>query len=164
MTHTITQSNTDHIEITQQGRFLTFSIEREMYGIDIRYVTEIVGIQPITTMPELPDYIRGIINLRGKIIPIMDVRLRFRKAFREYDGRTCIIVIDTKGLSIGLIVDSVSEVLDIPERDLVPPPRIHQSGQKYLKAIGKTDEGITLLLDCERLFSDEDLDVLDSMR
>ena len=81
-------------EDTQKGKFLTFSLGNESYGLEIKYVTEIIGIQPITEVPELPEYIRGIINLRGKIIPVMDVRLRFKKPFNEYNERTCIIVID----------------------------------------------------------------------
>ena len=81
-------------EDTMKDRYLTFEIGGESYGIDIKYVREIVGLQPITPVPELPDYIRGIINLRGKIIPVVDVRLRFRKPFKEYTDRTCVIVID----------------------------------------------------------------------
>lgn len=163
MSQVIAQNMIDHREDTQQGRFLTFSIESETYGIDIRYVIEIVGIQPITVMPEFPDYIRGIINLRGEIVPVMDVRLRFKKTFRKYDGRTCIIVIDAKGSSVGLIVDSVSEVLDIPEQDIVPPPEMNRSGQRYLRAIGKTQDGIKLLLDCEKMLSDEELESLENL-
>ncbi len=109
-------------EDTQKGRFLTFLIGKETYGIEIIYVTEIIGIQAITEMPETPDYLKGIINLRGKIIPVMDVRLRFGKQPREYDDRTCVIVIDLSGISMGLIVDSVSEVLSIPAQDIAELP------------------------------------------
>jgi len=76
-------------EDTQKDRFLTFQLGKESYGIEIRHVTEIIGIQPITEVPEMPEYIKGIINLRGKIIPVMDVRLRFKKEPREYNDRTC---------------------------------------------------------------------------
>ncbi|NLM79860.1 MAG: purine-binding chemotaxis protein CheW, partial [Clostridiales bacterium] len=98
----------------QDGRYLTFSLDSECYGIEIKYVTEIIGIQPITEVPEMPEYIKGIINLRGRIIPVMDVRLRFKKPFREYDERTCIIVIEIRDIVLGLIIDRVSEVLTIP--------------------------------------------------
>lgn len=145
-------------EDTQKGRFLTFALGKETYGIEIKHVTEIVGIQEITQLPELSDYIKGIINLRGKIIPVMDVRLRFKKEYREYNERTCIIVIDIQGLSIGLIVDSVAEVLSIEEKNIVEPPQInHGYSKKYIKNIGKVGSDVILLLDSEKLISEEEL-------
>ncbi|MCX7921992.1 MAG: chemotaxis protein CheW [Clostridia bacterium] len=147
-------------EDTQKGKFLTFTLGNESYGIEIKYVTEIIGIQPITEVPELYDYIRGIINLRGKIIPVMDVRLRFKKPFREYNDRTCVIVIDIKDISIGLIVDSVSEVLSIPDTEIVPPPDISKGGNKYIKGIGKVGGEVKLVLDCDRLLNDEEAESL----
>ncbi len=147
-------------EDTQKGRFLTFNLDKEAYGIEITHVTEIIGIQPVTEVPELPDYIRGIINLRGKIIPVMDVRLRFKKKFREYNDRTCVIVIDIDDLSIGLIVDSVSEVIAIPDTEIVAPPEVSKSGNKYVKGIGKVHSDVKLLLDCNRLLNDEDTENL----
>ncbi len=147
-------------EDTQKGRFLTFNLDKEAYGIEITHVTEIIGIQPVTEVPELPDYIKGIINLRGKIIPVMDVRLRFKKNFREYNDRTCVIVIDISDLSIGLIVDSVSEVIAIPDTEIVAPPEVSKSGNKYVKGIGKVHSDVKLLLDCNRLLNDEDTENL----
>jgi purine-binding chemotaxis protein CheW len=147
-------------EETQKDKFLTFTLGKEYYGIEIKYVTEIIGIQPITEIPELPKHIRGVINLRGKIIPVMDVRLRFKKEFKEYNDRTCVIVIDAENILIGLIVDSVSEVLSIPGEDIVVPPDINQSGNKYIKGIGKTGNDVKLILDCEKLLSEEELDGL----
>lgn len=147
-------------EDTQKGRFLTFALSNESYGIEIRYVTEIIGIQPITEVPELPEYIKGIINLRGKIIPVMDVRLRFKKEFREYNDRTCIIVIDVQDMSIGLIIDSVSEVISIPDREIVPPPEISKVGNKFIEGVGKVGNQVKLLLDCEKLLKEEDIEVL----
>lgn len=143
-------------EDTQKDRFLTFVLSNESYGIEIRHVTEIIGIQPITEVPELPDYIRGIINLRGKIIPVMDVRLRFKKNYREYNDRTCVIVIDIKDTCIGLIVDSVSEVITIPDAEIVAPPDMSKSGNKYIKGIGKVGSEVKLLLDCDKLLSEEE--------
>ena len=109
-------------EDTQKDKYLTFSLGDEVYGIDIRVVIEIIGIQKITNVPEVPDYVRGIINLRGKIIPVVDMRLRFRREYREYTDRTCVIVVEINGVLIGLIVDGVSEVLDIAEKNVVQPP------------------------------------------
>ncbi len=144
-------------EDTLKGRFLTFILGTEAYGIEIQYVTEIIGIQSITEIPELPVYIRGIINLRGKIIPVMDVRLRFKKEFIEYNDRTCVIVIDLQNLSIGLIVDSVSEVITIPETEIVSPPEMGTEGNKYISGIGKVGNEVKLLLDCSRLINEEDI-------
>ncbi|PKM49555.1 MAG: chemotaxis protein CheW [Firmicutes bacterium HGW-Firmicutes-7] len=147
-------------EDTQKGKFLTFALGNESYGIEILYVTEIVGIQPITEVPELPEYIKGIINLRGKIIPVMDVRLRFKKSPFDYNDRTCIIVVDIQEISIGMIVDTVAEVLSIPEQEIVPPPDINKSGKKYIKGIGKTGSDVTLILDCEKLLDEEEVEAL----
>lgn len=150
-------------EDTQKDKFLTFALGSESYGIDIKFVTEIVGIQPITEVPELPEYIRGIMNLRGKIIPVMDVRLRFRKPFREYNDRTCIIVIDIKDISIGLIIDTVSEVLSIPEAEIVAPPDLSKSSNRYIKGIGKVGSEVKLLLDCDKLLNDEEVQGLSNI-
>ncbi len=145
------------IEDTQKGKFLTFALGNEEYGVEIQYVTEIIGIQAITQIPRLPEYVKGIINLRGKIIPVMDVRLRFGKEPREYNDRTCVIVIEIRNVNIGLIVDAVSEVLSIGEEDIVPPPDVTKAFQnKYIKGIGKTPGGVKLLLECEKLIGEEE--------
>lgn len=149
---------------TQKDKFLTFIMGNESFGIDIGYVTEIVGIQSITKVPELPDYIKGIINLRGKIIPVMDVRLRFKNPFKEYNDRTCVIVVDIQNLSIGLIVDSVSEVLSIAEQDIVPPPDSSKGlSNRYIKGIGKVENEVKLILDCEKLLQDNVVENLTNM-
>lgn len=145
-------------EDTQKNKFLTFLVGSETYGIEIKYVREIIGIQPITEVPEVPEYIRGIINLRGKIIPVMDVRLRFKKPFMEYAERTCVIVIDVGEVSIGLIVDSVAEVLTIPDSEIVTPPEVSKGGNKYIKGIGKAGNDVKLLLDCDKLLNDNEIE------
>ncbi|HEX3023519.1 MAG TPA: chemotaxis protein CheW [Lachnospiraceae bacterium] len=151
-------SNAFEQEDTQKGRFLTFQVSNEVYGIEIKYVTEIIGIQPITEVPELPEYIKGIMNLRGKIIPLMDVRLRFRKPWVAYNDRTCVVVIDIDSLSIGLVVDHVSEVLSILDEDIVPPPDIRNGGNRFIKGIGKVGNEVKLLLDCDRLLNEQDIE------
>ncbi len=149
-------------EDTQKDRYLTFVIGSECYGIEIQYVTEIIGIQEITEIPELPEYVRGIINLRGKIIPVVDVRIRFKKETKEYNDRTCIVVVDIKNLSIGLIVDNVAEVLTIPEQDIVEPPQVNKANNRYIKKIGKVGNAVKLLLDCEMLLTDYDLENIEN--
>jgi len=148
-------------EDTLRGRFITFAVGRETYGIEIRYVTEIVGIQPINGLPEVPEHIKGIINLRGKIIPVVDMRLKFKKEPMEYNDRTCIIVIDTEDISAGLIVDEVAEVIAIDDGDISPPPSCGAGTNcRYLSGIGKAGDEVKLLLDCRALFDSEEADML----
>ena len=142
---------------TMRGRYLTFALGEEVFGIGIRYVTEIIGMQPVNAIPEAPDYIKGIINLRGRIIPVIDMRLKFRKPAVAYTDRTCIIVIETASFTVGLIVDRVAEVLTMGDGDIVPPPNAWAgAGKRYLSGIGKVDGQVKLLLDCEQLFTVEE--------
>jgi len=148
------------VEDTQKGKFLTFGIGKEVYGIEIGVVTEIISIQKITEIPEVPEYIKGIINLRGKIIPVMDVRLRFKKSFREYNERTCIIVVQVHELVIGLLVDDVAEVLFMADEQIVAKPDIKSAQNQYIKNIGKVGNEIKLILDCEKMLDADDEAVL----
>ncbi|MFX4262287.1 chemotaxis protein CheW [Pelotomaculum propionicicum] len=142
-------------EDTQEDKFLTFVLNGEEYGIEIRHVTEIIGIQNITEVPDMPHYIKGVINLRGKVIPVMDVRLRFGVKEREYDDRTCIIVINIEEQSVGMIVDRVSEVLDIPKSDVEPPPKVKKGeSSRFIKGMGKVDERVKILLNEYQLLFD----------
>lgn len=141
-------------EDTQKGKYLTFVLGNEAFGIGIEYVTEIIGILPINEIPEQPEHIRGIVNLRGKIISVMDMRLRFKMPFCEYNERTCIIVINTLDNSIGLIVDSVAEVLSISEEAIVPLPVANTDfSNQFIQGVGKVDNEVKLILDCEKLLS-----------
>lgn len=146
----------DFDEDTQKGKFLTFGIDREVYGIEIRVVTEIISLQEITEIPEVPNYIKGIINLRGKIIPVMDIRLRFKKVFKTYNERTCIIIVEVHDLAIGLIVDEVAEVIFIDDQHIVSKPDMRSVQNNYIKNIGKVDGKIKLILDCEKLIHADD--------
>ena len=161
MTDVLKESFVDDEEDTLKGKFLTFPLGGEDYGIEIKYVTEIVGIQEITSIPDIPNYVKGIINLRGKIIPVMDVRLRFKKEIKAYNDRTCIVVIEIKNITIGLIVDCVSEVVSIPEENIVAPPQINGSfHNKFIEGIAKVGSEVKLLLDCEKLINEEDLEMI----
>lgn len=151
-------------EDTQQGRYLTFYILDDVYGIEIKYVTEIIGVLPITSVPEVAEYIKGIINLRGKIIPVIDMRLKFKKPAAEYDDRTCIIIVETEDLILGLIVDRVADVISLSDEEIAPPPS-HKSGIKnrYIRGIGKIAGEIKLLLDCDKLFNEEETQEINSI-
>ncbi|HIJ79792.1 MAG TPA: purine-binding chemotaxis protein CheW [Deltaproteobacteria bacterium] len=148
-------------EDTQKDKYLTFHLAGEDYGIEIAYVTEIIGIQKIVEAPDLPDFIKGVINLRGKVIPVMDVRARFKLALRDYDERTCIIVVNIEENAVGLVVDEVREVADIPEAQVEPPPK---SGRKtkssFIKGMGKLDDEVKIILDVGQLLYDEEVEAL----
>lgn len=142
-------------EDTQQDRYLTFHLGDEDYGIGIEHVIEIVGIQKITEVPDMPGFVRGVINLRGQVIPVMDVRLRFGMEPRPYDDRTCVIVIKVGDTSVGLIVDTVSEVRNIPESQVSPAPSVNTgSGNRYILGLGKVGDEVKILLDVEKLLFD----------
>ena len=145
-------------EDTQKDKYLTFHIGTEDYGISIAYVTEIIGIQSITEIPEMPDFIKGVINLRGKVIPVMDVRTRFKLPPREYDERTCIIVVEIDGTSVGMVVDTVNEVADIPEDQVEPPPKSNRKGGSFIQGLGKIDKEVKILLDINKILYDEELE------
>ncbi|MEZ4600001.1 MAG: chemotaxis protein CheW [Syntrophotaleaceae bacterium] len=140
------------VEDTQKDKFLTFRVADEDYGIAIRHVTEIIGIQKITVVPDMPSFIKGVINLRGKVIPVMDVRSRFCLSGREYDERTCIVVVNVDDRATGLVVDRVNEVADIPEEQVEAPPAGAQSGSgNFILGLGKIGDSVKILLDVKRL-------------
>lgn len=147
----------DEDEDLQRDMFLTFSVGSEDYGLEIYSVNEIIGIQKITEVPDMPAYVKGVINLRGKVIPVMDVRLRFGLTEREYDDRTCIVVVTINGSSVGLVVDTVKDVADIPAAQIEPPPEVSDGNrQMYIKGLGKIGDGVKILLDVERLVRKDD--------
>lgn len=142
-------------------KYLIFQLGNESYGLEIFHVNEIIGVQTITEVPEQPNYIKGIINLRGKIIPVLDVRIRFKKQERAYDERTCIIVVDVMAFHVGLIIDRVVEVVDIPINNISPPPKLAGDYKnRYISGIGRIGQEVKLLLDCSKLLLDEELDAL----
>jgi purine-binding chemotaxis protein CheW len=140
------------MEDTQKDKFLTFHVAEEDYGIAIRHVTEIIGIQKITVVPDMPSFIKGVINLRGKVIPVMDVRARFGLASREYDERTCIVVVNIDDRATGLVVDRVNEVADIPEEQVEAAPTGTYGGSgNFILGLGKIGDSVKILLDVNRL-------------
>lgn len=149
---------------SQKGMFMTFQIGKEFFGISISYVSEIVAMQPITAIPEVEDYIKGLINLRGKIIPVIDVRARFKMEPIDYTDRTCIIVIEVKETVIGLIVESLAEVATIQDDDIVPPPTLGHKGyesRKYVYGLARIGDTMKLLIDPEKLIRQDEVKALD---
>jgi len=149
---------------TQKGKYVTFKSGDEYFGLKIQYVNEIIVFQEITKIPESENYIKGLINLRGKIIPVIDVRLRFKQEPFEYTDRTCIIVVNVKNIVVGLIVEQIAEVVEIQEENIIPSPSVgkaDKSQNKYVYAIGKVGDQVKLLLDPDRLLNDEEITALD---
>lgn len=142
------------------NQFLTFCLDKETYAIDLLAVMEIIRLTPITPVPEAYSFVKGIINLRGKIIPVMDVRLRFGLEEKAYQDRTCIIVVIIDRLEIGLLVDSVTEVMEIPSSQMEVLPNVNATSQRFVKGIGKVNDSIKLVLDLERLLFDEEVQKL----
>jgi len=154
-------ADADEEELSINDLYLIFHLDREDYGIGIRNVIEIVGKQTITGVPNMPAYVRGVINLRGKVIPVIDVRTRFGMPFREYDDRTCSIVINVGELQFGLIVDMVDEVIAIDDDKIsLPPAWADATGASgFIKGLGRIngDDRVKLLLKVECLFKDEEI-------
>ena len=145
-------------EDTQKDKYLTFQLADEVYGIEIYHVTEVVGLQKITNVPDMPDFVKGVINLRGQVIPVMDVRTRFKMPPRDYDDRTCVVVVNVKETAIGLVVDEVSEVLDIPEKQIEPPPKVSKSGtSRFVQGLGKVGDRVTIILNAQKLLYEKEL-------
>jgi len=143
-------------EDTQKDKFLTFRVGEEDYGIEIRHVTEIIGIQKITAVPDMPEFVKGVINLRGKVIPVLDMRRRFVLEDRDYDERTCIVVVNVAESAVGLVVDTVNEVADIPEEQIEPTPDINKAGNNVMiQGLGKVGEEVKILLDVNRLLYEQ---------
>lgn len=149
-------------EDTQANKYLFFRISDESYGIGIRHILEIIELQRISQVPDMPAYVKGVINLRGKVIPVVDLRLRFGLSERGYDDRTCIVVADVSRVTIGFIVDTVEEVIEISENNVEAAPRFRtQSGKdRYISGMGKVGEAVKILLDVETLVDDEESKVL----
>ncbi|MDR3183645.1 MAG: chemotaxis protein CheW [Planctomycetaceae bacterium] len=160
LNETIDQANLEN-EDTLKNMYLTFRLGNEDYGIEIRYVTEIVGMQKITEVPDMPMYVRGVVNLRGQVIPVLDMRLRFNMQARDYDERTCIIVVNIGGAQVGLVVDTVNEVRNIDDEQISPPPKTAGADSaKYIQGMGKVGESVIILLEGQRLLHENELSSL----
>ncbi|MBW8888818.1 MAG: purine-binding chemotaxis protein CheW [Fibrobacteres bacterium] len=149
------------------GKYLTFQLGKEAYGIGIMKVQEIVGVMPVTRMPKLPHFVRGLVNLRGKVIPVFDLRLKFGLERKEDTDRTCIIVVrlsldgngaDASEVTLGIIVDEVSEVVNVPADAIEPAPAFGSSVDvSFLLGVGKLGNKVVMLLDADRILPREEL-------
>lgn len=161
------QENTNSEKVNEQGvikseKYLTFNLAGEQYGLEILKVKEIIGLMDITRVPRIPDFVRGVINLRGKVIPVIDLRKKFSMESTEDTEQTCIIVVDIfqegTSLQMGIIVDSVSEVLDIQEDTIEETPTFGTAvSTNFIKGIAKTKGGVKILLNIEEVLTTEEL-------
>lgn len=145
------------------GKFLTFFLAGEEYGLEILKVHEIIGMMPITSVPRTPSFIRGVINLRGKVIPVVDLRLKLAMDSTDQTDETCVIVVQAGGLEIGVIVDKVSEVLDIADTDIEDAPSFGTDvNSDYILGIGKSEGRVKLLLDIDKVLTMHEVELIDS--
>ena len=145
----------------KEGKYLTFVLGHEEYGLEILKVREIISVMEITEVPQVPPFIKGVINLRGKVIPIIDLRMKFGMAPIEYTRETCIIVVNVHELLLGIVVDTVAEVLDIPEKDIDPAPTFGGSIKTdFILGMGKVKGKVKILLDIEKVLSSEELEAV----
>jgi purine-binding chemotaxis protein CheW len=149
----------------REGKYLTFDLAEEGYGIGILKIKEIIGMMPVTKIPKTPEFIKGIINLRGKVIPVMDLRLRFGLEAIDYTDRTCIIVVEMSGnggiVLTGIVVDAVSEVLNIKGEDIEAPPTLGATlDTDYILGMAKTNDSVKILLDIDRVLSESEMQLI----
>ena len=142
------------IEDVMRGKYLTFLVGDTGYGIEISYVVEIISVQEITLVPHTHTYVKGIINLRGTVIPVIDMGMRFGQGGIEYTEKTCIIVLSMEDMSVGILVDGVQDVSDIDEGDILDPPAITGNSTKnfFIKAIGLSGGEVKQLIDVYKVF------------
>jgi purine-binding chemotaxis protein CheW len=155
----------DDKKANREGKYLTFSLAGEEYGIGILKVKEIIGIMAITTIPRMPSYVKGVINLRGKVIPVIDLRRKFAMSEAEYSERTCIIVVEINGeagrLLIGIIVDSVSEVLNVKGADIEDTPAFGaRLDTDYILGMAKIGGSVKILLDIDQVLGSEEMKMM----
>lgn len=151
----------------KEGKYLTFILDKEEYGIGILKVKEIIGMMPVTSVPQTPNYVKGVVNLRGKVIPVVDLRLRFGMESVEYTERTCIIVVEISEkpapVMIGIVVDAVSEVLNIKGEDIEDSPSFGSTLKtNYILGMAKTEGGVKILVDIDKVLTSDELDLLKS--
>jgi purine-binding chemotaxis protein CheW len=145
----------------QAGKYLTFVLANEEYGLEILKVREIIGLMDITAVPRTPAFVKGVINLRGKVIPVVDLRLKFNMPEAERTDQTCIIVVDVGQIEMGIIVDKVSEVLDIEAGEIEDTPSFGVDlNTDFILGIGKAGGKVTILLDINKVLTTEDLNTL----
>ena len=149
-----------HANREENGKYLTFKLADEEYGVEILKVREIIKIMDITAVPRMPVYMKGVINLRGKVIPVIDLRLKFDLEELEHTDETCIIVVNV-GMEVGIVVDTVSEVLDLASNSIEPPPTMGGAVEtSFIMGMGKVGDAVKILLDIDKVLTTSELSKL----
>ena len=159
---------TEHSETARGGKYLTFTLDNEEYGIGIMKVKEIIGLMPVTPVPRTPEFVRGVINLRGRVIPVIDLRLRFGMESAESTERTCVIVVEIGSPSgpvmVGVVVDSVSDVLNIKEEDIEGDLTFGASlDTEYIFGMAKMENGVKILIDIDKVLTSGELTLIEKV-
>ncbi|GMT42412.1 MAG: chemotaxis protein CheW [bacterium] len=162
---TVEKTDVRNIDFTdsdgKEGKYLTFILGKEEYGLEILKVREIISVMEITEVPQVPPFIKGVINLRGKVIPVIDLRLKFDMPPIDYTRETCIIVVNVSDLLLGIVVDTVAEVLDIGEKEIDPPPSFGTTVKTdFILGMGKIKGKVKILLDIDKVLSVDELDIV----
>ncbi len=165
---TKTMDQAIRVMVEKEGKYLTFSLANEEFGIGILKIREIIGMMSITTVPQTPEFVKGVVNLRGKVIPVIDLRLRFGMETVDYNERTCIIVVEIEAekgnVTIGVVVDSVSEVLNIGAEDIEETPSFGTNlNTSYILGMAKAEGSVKILLDIDRILSNEETAALETV-
>lgn len=164
-----TTENLSRGVMAREGKYLTFTLSEEEYGLEILKIKEIIGMMDITSVPQTPEFVKGVINLRGKVIPVVDLRLKFGMESKEYDARTCIIVVEVmagenRSLQMGIVVDSVSEVVNLKGEHIEPAPEFGASlDTQYILGMAKVESTVIILLDINRVLGAEETKALMGM-
>jgi len=152
----------DEDDLSNMLKYLLFHLGTGEYGIEISRVTGIEDLQKITRIPDMPSFMKGVINLRGKVIPVIDLRLRFGMEERACDDRTCILITDIQSLSVGLIVDTVTVVMDMDTSAIDPPPSFTSGSgkERYIHGLARMGDEVKILVDVEKIIREDDIRVL----
>ena len=158
VTATIEEEIDEDSQDTMEDLYIIFFIDGREYGIEIRYLIEIIAFQPVTFVPNLPKYVKGVLNLRGKIIPVLDVRTRFGMPSIDYTENTCILILNFNNLSASLIVDGVKEVLKITKDNIEPSPGFEEANvERFVDSIGKSGDTLKILINVEKFIHEKDI-------
>jgi purine-binding chemotaxis protein CheW len=157
-------SKTNGTEKTLTNQFVTFQLGAETYGISILKLNEIIAYQSCTPIPNVPSFIKGVLNLRGIVVPVIDLRERFNMELKDYDQFTVIMILDVSGRIMGLVVDAVSDVLTLNSDDVKPRPHFSTGiSTEFISGMGIKDKKFIILLDIDKLLSDDELNMVDGV-
>ena len=148
--------------VTESSQYLTFKLDQELYAVDIAKVREVLEFTAVTKVPRTPDFMRGVINLRGTVVPVVDMRIKFRMEERAYEVNTVILIVEVRGINIGMIVDAVSDVVEIPIKGIQDTPHFSAKIETdFISGIGNRDDQLVIILDVDRILSQDEVESIE---